>query len=129
LVRLSGAQNTVGYDFPGFGRLFSATVSPHNLGPHEVDMRVALTRPVPNAQAHRSTHIAPPMRAQDPNVQAFVEQAGTFALLNIGARLQDKRLSAQTYASLATKACNHAQRVVLTYGPKERELADEVQKR
>lgn len=126
LVRFCGAKHSVGYNYTGFGRLFTSTVSPNNLAPHEVDMRLALVAPVVQESEPSPTCIATPTTAVTQEVDALLAATPQFALVNIGARLKDKRLNAQTYAALATLACQQAPHVLLTYGPSERALAEEV---
>ncbi len=128
LVRFSGARHKVGVDFPGFGRMFSAPVTLPDPNAHEIDLRLALLLPVPgHARLHDLTLTALPALAEpSPVADWFRAHAQTrYAVLNIGARLTEKRLDANAYAMVARTLLEHALTPVLTYGPSEAALAQE----
>ena len=95
-------------------------------GPHEIDMRLALLDVLPGAARVRTTSLGP--LTEPPAAGALAGLLAQLArapsvVLNVGARLADKRLDAATYAELAGAACELGAQVCVTYGPAERELA------
>jgi ADP-heptose:LPS heptosyltransferase len=129
LVRLSGATHTVGVDFPGFGRMFSAPVALPDPAAHEIDLRLALLAPLPGDAVSRRMRLdelpalgpasAPVRFLASPGIEPRV-------VVNLGARLSEKRLTAETYAAIAEAVERAGARVVLTYGPSEAVLAERV---
>jgi heptosyltransferase-3 len=120
LVRLSGAPHTVGFAEGDFARFYSAAVSGRGAGPHEIDMRLALLNALPGTARLRGTSLG--LRARPRRVGLERGQA----VLNVGARLDDKRLSVETYAAIARRVMALGVKCVVTYGPAEERLAAEV---
>ena len=126
LVRLAGARHTVGVDFPGFGRMFTAPVALANPEAHEIDLRLALLSPIPGKGRTRRMRIATLPALGTTSATAALLTAGSTearVILNLGARLPEKRLSAETYASVARAIRKKGAHVILTYGPAETDLA------
>ncbi len=118
LVALCGARHTVGFDARGFGQLYSAKVALEG-EVHEIDMRLRLLTALPGTIIERQTSLGRELGARAHPREAFV-------LLNVGARLGHKRLDVMAYAELARCALELGLGCVLSYGPAERELAQEV---
>jgi ADP-heptose:LPS heptosyltransferase len=128
VARLCGAKATIGSDGSGFGRLFTAPVDVSQAGPHEIDLRLALLAPLgKNTWVRQPTLGALPVPSDAP-VVSFVQQTLTqpYAVLNLGARLAQKRLKAADYAVIAYALMAAGLRPVLTYGPDEAGLAQQV---
>lgn len=127
LVRLCGARHTIGMAQGDFGRLFSAPVVLPDTAKHEIAMRLALLEPLPGQAATpaMTLPVLPPLAANSviPDLLAAV---GPFAVLNVGARVADKRVDAGVYAAMARLALENRMAVVVTYGPTERALAEDV---
>ncbi len=122
LVRLANARHSVGYLHSGFGSFYSAVVEPAALPSHEVDMRLALLQPLPGVASVR----LPRLPADSWTTPPLAPHAAPRVAINVGARLDDKRLDASTYARLAQMAAQVGYCPLLTYGPKEKQLAQAV---
>lgn len=130
LVRLAGARHTVGVDCGGWGQLYSAPVTIRELEAHEIDLRLALLEPVPGDASSRRLRLGalPPLSPTSATSRVLKElEATPFAVLNIGARLPEKRLAPATYGALAALMRRAGCRALLTYGPSELELARQAQ--
>lgn len=128
VARLCGAKASIGSDCSGFGRLFTAPVDVSSAGPHEIDLRLALLTPLQGKTWVRSASVGPLYVASDARVVAFIRQSLTqsYAVVNLGARLTQKRLKAADYAVIAYVLMAAGLMPVLTYGPAEEMLAKEV---
>lgn len=131
LVRLSGARHTVAPAQGPFARLASAPAAIPANEPHEIDLRLALLGPVPGDALVRTMSAPPPHEPAPTSALArFAAEHAvaprTYAVLNLGARLANKRLAAEDYARLAQRMEARGLRVVTTSGPAERALADAV---
>jgi ADP-heptose:LPS heptosyltransferase len=120
LVRLSGARHTVGFAEGAFARFYSAPVRGAGAGPHEIDMRLALLAALPGERVVRETSLMPLPSPSAPLVDLV---ASPYGVVNIGARLGDKRLDAEAYAAVARRVAEAGLACLLLYGPDERELA------
>ena len=123
LVRLSGARHTVGFAEGAFSRLYSAPVQGSTAGAHEIDMRLALLRALPGSAVDRRTSLAPLVGTPPalPDVPALAR--GAYGVLNVGARLGEKRLGAEAYAVLALRLVQAGLACLVLYGPSEHDLA------
>lgn len=141
LVRWSGALHTVGFNHHDFGRLFSARVDldtiddrPQQHTCHEIDMRLRLLSPLPGSAVTRRMHLHGHvgLRAlagmHDPVWTRFCADLAqtVFAVVNIGARLPEKRLDAHAYGAMCRMCLKAGLLPILTYGPREQALAQEV---
>jgi len=129
MVRLCGARHTIGADHADFGRLFTAPVGMANAGPHEIDLRLALLNPLPEGPTTREVTLPcpAPLPKDTPAGELLDHLANTtFAVVNVGARLASKTLAAPQYAALCRVVRDAGLQPVVTYGPKERELAEAV---
>jgi ADP-heptose:LPS heptosyltransferase len=127
IARLAGARHSIGMLRPGFGRLFSAPVSVPDPNAHEIDLRLALLAPLPGRQVWRETSLGPlpPLPLSSPLNTALASlQPRPYGVVNIGARLPEKRLTAAQYAAVAALLQEHGLTAVLAYGPAERTLAE-----
>ncbi|MEL6547431.1 MAG: glycosyltransferase family 9 protein [Myxococcota bacterium] len=116
LASLSGARFTVGSDARGFGHFFSQSVA---VSPaHEIDLRLQLLDALPG-----DTKIRAPFLPALPEPKE--RPADDYLVLNLGARLPEKRLSADEYAQLADGLLPYGA-LLLTWGPAERSLSHEV---
>jgi len=126
ITLLTGATHTVGFASGPFGGLFSAPVSVEGCGPHEIDMRLGLLSVLPGMERLRTVCLGP-LGSVDPGglVGRWLKEHGEapYVVINVGARLLEKRLDVDVYAALARMACESKQRVCITYGPAERDLA------
>ncbi|MEM6531635.1 MAG: glycosyltransferase family 9 protein [Myxococcota bacterium] len=120
LTAASGAEFTVGSAARGYGGFFTHPVQPDPAARHEIDHRLNLLSPLPGEQQIRT-----PSLAADPRA---VEVDEPYVVLNVGARLLEKRLSVEEYASVA-EVCAGFRPVVLTWGPGEFDLAQAVASR
>jgi ADP-heptose:LPS heptosyltransferase len=127
LVRLSGAHHTVGTDHPGFGRLYSAPVHLTDPSAHEIDLRLALLRPVPGEIISRAVYLARPP-PPDGALKVLIDglNGQEMGIVNVGARIADKMLPVSVYAQLAELVAGTGLAAVITYGPTERRLAEAV---
>jgi len=130
LTRLSGATHTVGFARGSFGGLFSAPVRPSSDATHEIDMRLELLEALPGTARVRRTRLGPLSQpAVDGAVARYLVELGEarLVILNVGARLADKRLDAATYGELARLCAGRSGTLVcVTYGPDERKLATQL---
>lgn len=129
LVRLSGSKHSVGSTSAGFGRLYSAPVRIDASVVHEIDLRLQLLRPLPGAKVF--TQMSAPMFVSPRGEGGVARLPRVLAprrwgILNVGARLADKRLDASAYASLASTMVREGVVPVVTYGPQESGLAEQV---
>jgi heptosyltransferase III len=113
LVRCSGARTTVGYATGVGAGLYNAVVPAS--GPHEIDMRLALLVPLPGAGQVRLPRL---------HLPATPPRRDALAVVNVGARLVDKRLPDSLYARLAGACADAGHEVLITYGPAERSMAE-----
>lgn len=131
LVRLSGARHTLGFDSPSVARLFSARAHSDGGATHEIDSRLQLLSVLPGDASTRQTSIAPlPVPTPGSPLSRLIACAETrpLGVVNVGARLVDKRLGAVEYRRLVELVSKAGLLPVVTYGPRERELAVEVAK-
>jgi ADP-heptose:LPS heptosyltransferase len=117
LVRLCGAPHTVGYAEGRFAQLYSAPVAAHAAGLHEIDMRLALLQALPGTVSERRTSLAPLAGGEPPR------RVRAYGVVNVGARLGEKRLGRQAYAALAQRVLGHGLDCLVAYGPSELGLA------
>ncbi|MBN1960513.1 MAG: glycosyltransferase family 9 protein [Deltaproteobacteria bacterium] len=132
-VRLCGAKHTVGYAEGKFARLYSAPVirlaSASNKliknnndsisSVHEIDMRLALLQALPGAAIERNTSLA--------NLGSDnIKRKRPYGIMNVGARLGEKRLSKEAYINIAKKILSYGIDCIVVYGPSEFDLANEV---
>ena len=96
-------------------------------GVHEIDLRLSLLDPLPGHIKIRDLSLGT-LAAPSAPVARWLDAhaARPFAVLNIGARLHDKRLQAGDYASVAALLQALGLPLVLTWGPAEEALANEV---
>ena len=126
LTRLCGARHTIGADHPGFGRLFSAPVSIAQAGPHEIDLRLALAQPLPGTERVCMPSLPRPTHAPSQALeQLLADLPEGYAVINIGARLANKRLDAAAYASLGDRTSEAGFLPVFAWGPSEHALASQ----
>ena len=127
LVRLSGARHTVGFDTADFGRLFSCPVKSPSEPLHEIDLRLALLDPLPGeARVRIPTLAAVAMPTPNSAIGRFLQDEVFFqkvVLINLGARLEAKRLSGEDYAAIANVVHEKGFAVCLAYGPSEEQFA------
>lgn len=123
LVRLCGARHTVGFAEGAFARFYTAPVRGADAGPHEITMRLALLAALPGDRVVRETSLAP-LPAPPASLAALV--GSPYGVVNIGARLGDKRLGPDAYAAVARRVADAGLTCLLLYGPDERELAASV---
>lgn len=127
LVRFSGAHHTIGSRHGPFAPLFSAPVTIEDARAHEIDLRLQLLAPLGPGAVVRATSLgALAEPAADSPVAALARDGALYAVLNVGARLTSKQLAAADYAALADLVAAAGLRCVITYGPAERPLADDV---
>jgi heptosyltransferase III len=129
LTRLSGAKHTVGVDLPGFGRLFTAPVALADAAAHEIDLRLALLAPVPGDAMSRRMRLdkLPALGVASAPIRFLASPGAEHrVVVNLGARLSEKRLTAETYAAIAEAIEARLARVIFTYGPREAALAERV---
>ena len=126
IVRFSKARFTTGVGLPGMDKIFTHPVCIEETETsHEIDLRLQLLSALPGQATTRSISLGQKiLRA------GALEQTNPLepqALLNVGARLKDKQLNAQTYALIAQTIIDRGHKVTLTYGPAEMELAAQTQ--
>ena len=127
LVRSSGARHTVGPAQMGFERLFSAPVLVENDGRHEIDLRLAVLKPIPELRIVSTMVFSPPEAPPTEIMQWFAELVGRpFGVINVGARIESKQVPRTIYANAAHSMKSVGWTPVLTYGPKEETLARKV---
>ena len=131
LTRFSGGQHTLGFAHGPFAELYTA---PHTLNPkihHEIDMRLNLLEALPGIKLLRQTSLGK-MGANtvNNNLESIVSamRQDKYLLINCGARLSEKSLSAKNYAQIAKMALQKRFHVILTYGPSETEIAQAIKK-
>jgi ADP-heptose:LPS heptosyltransferase len=125
LVRLSSARHTVGVAHAAFGRLYSAPVKLRDPEAHEIDLRLQLLAPVPGEALSRQVFLGElPMPSAE--IGALAEDLGDTAVLNVGTRLTEKQLPPETYAAVAAELRGAGYHVLVTYGPTEKKLAEQV---
>lgn len=127
LVALSGARFTIGSEARGYGSFFSHRVAAD--AEHEIDLRLQLLSPLPGDAVIRAPSLST-ARASARMAEAFENESstGAYSVLNLGARLAEKQLSVEDYANVAL-AMGALGTVVLTWGPKERAIAEAVSAR
>lgn len=128
VARLSGAKATIGSACASFGKLYTAAVDVASAGPHEIDLRLALLQPLGLTTLTRTVSMGALPIAQGAPAQAFVRArlGQAYAVVNLGARLAEKRLKAADYAVIAYALMARGLVPVLTYGPDEAGLAEAV---
>ena len=122
VTRFSGAEHTIGSAFGDFARLYSAPATIVDDGKtHEIDLRLQLLGPIAGDGLVRLPRIdlGPPRD----EVRRFISEAGSYAVLNLGARVREKWLPSEDYVALANVMADHRIKCVLTWGPQEEELA------
>ncbi len=123
IVRFSKSRYTTGVGLKGIGKIFTHPVSiQEDEDSHEIDLRLQLLNHVPGTSEIRDVSLGETILKT-----AVPEQAGPFAILNLGARLKNKQLGAETYAKIAKCIHEKGYPVLLTYGPSELALAQETQ--
>ncbi len=125
VTRFSGAEHTIGSAFGDFARLYSAPATIVDDGKtHEIDLRLQLLGPIPGDGLVRVTGIdlGPP----SDEVRRFISEVGSYAVLNLGARIREKWLPQEDYVLLANAMADGGMKCVLTWGPQELELAKAV---
>jgi ADP-heptose:LPS heptosyltransferase len=128
LARLSGARLTVGAQQPGLDRLLHCAVDVRHAAAHEIAKRLAVLAPLPGRALCDTPSLgALPMLATSP-VPQFVrtQLQAPYAVLNLGARLATKHLAAEDYAAVARVIAEAELVPVLSWGPAERQLAQQV---
>lgn len=127
LVALSGARYTIGSAARGYGSFYSQRIEAS--AEHEIDLRLQLLAPLPGDAVVREPSLRP-VGASLRFVEAFQSESdtGAYVVLNLGARLEQKQLSVDEYAKIAD-AMSVRGTVVLTWGPKERAIAEAVSAR
>jgi len=131
MVRFCGAAHTLGYGTGSMGKLYSQLVAPppDDGTQHEIDLRLRLLAPLPPQARCRAMqvpgHLALPEGSVAP---AFVRSldGALFVLINVGARLTSKQLRAADYAVVANAVTVAGMVPVLSFGPQEAQLAQEV---
>jgi ADP-heptose:LPS heptosyltransferase len=117
---------SIGFAQPGMETMVTHAVAPPASDMHEIDMRLSLLDVLDGDALHRGVSIAPPdAEAIGAEVRDY-NLGDPSLILNIGARLKTKQLTATQYAKLATACSELGRKVVLTYGPSERAVAEEV---
>lgn len=126
IVRFSKARFTTGVSLPGLDKIFTHPVCIQETDTtHEIDLRLQLLGALPGKATTRSISLGQEILNTGKLEQTDSVQPG--ALLNVGARLKDKQLDAQTYALIAQTIIDRGHQVTLTYGPAEIELAGQTQ--
>jgi len=126
IARFSKARFTTGVGLPGLDTIFTHPVQIHETPTsHEIDLRLQLLKALPGQATTRTLSLGQKIlhKGQQEQNQALTPQA----ILNVGARLQDKQLDAQTYAVIAQTIVDRGHQVTLTYGPAEIKLAEQTQ--
>jgi ADP-heptose:LPS heptosyltransferase len=131
MVRFCGAAHTLGHGIGGMGRLYSQRVPPmaDEAGLHEIDLRLRLLQPLPPPARCRTMQVSQRMALPEGStVPAFVRSldGALFALINVGARTTPKQLRAADYAVVANAVTVAGMLPVLSFGPQELALAQEV---
>lgn len=138
MVRFSGARHTLGYGQGLIGRLFTTAVPPPTTGEdggpaplyrHEIDMRLGLLRPLGGPRQARTMQVTSHLPLpRDSAVPAFLRalDGALFVLVNVGARTTPKQLKAADYAVVANSITMAGMLPVLSFGPQEAGLAQEV---
>lgn len=129
LTRLSGATHTVGPKHSQFGRLYSAPADIQNPLAHEIDLRLALLNSVPGNEWVRTMDLNPlPALSPHSKLNDWLKdlRAKPCAVINIGARLQEKSLPIPAYVQLTHFLNQGGFAVILAFGPKETALAKHV---
>ena len=126
MVRFSNARYTTGVGLPGLGKIFTHSVHiVEDETSHEIDLRLQLLKHVPGqASTHTVSLGSAILETHAPALDEMPEQ---YALLNLGARLENKQLHPQVYSKIAQQILAQGYPVVLTYGPTELKLAQQTQ--
>lgn len=125
LTRFAGATYSIGTSNGPFARVYTTPVEIDESTPHEIDLRLQLLTPLPKISATRQTSIGP---LPETAIAKFMETltSGPWAVINVGARLLNKQLGAAQYAQIAELLQSAGLIPVLSYGPKELNLARQV---
>ena len=133
ITRICAGVHSIGPAHGAFAACYSAPAavpaSPAD-DVHEIVLRRALLTPlgdVPPVNSLSAPEFAAP-KSDAPAVRfrgRLLDKP--IGIVNLGARLADKRLDAKAYATLAGLVQDHGCHCVLTYGPAERELVESVQ--
>jgi heptosyltransferase-3 len=128
LARASGARVTVGASAPGCAGLLHYAVDVTQAGAHEIDKRLGLLAPLPGTVLVRALSLGTLALPRASNVPAFVQNClkSAYGVLNLGARLAEKRLQPADYAAVGQVLATAGLRPVLTFGPQEFGLAQAV---
>ena len=131
MVRFSGAEHTLGHGVGGMGKLYSQRVAPvaDDGGLHEIDLRLRLLGPLPPPARCRTMQVSQRMALPEGSpVPGFVRSldGALFVLINVGARTTPKQLRAADYAVVANAVTVAGMLPVLSFGPQELALAQEV---
>lgn len=152
LVRFSGAVHTVGPAARGFASLYHHAYALSGATPEYPEAASATPKPARPASAEQPVAHEISMRLQSLDaiglehptlavptlippgqpgaaVAAIVGSGARYALVNVGARLANKRLSIGAYAELADRLVVAGFAVYITYGPMEAGLARAVTSR
>lgn len=122
IARFSKARFTTGVSLQGLDNIFTHPVQIEETPTsHEIDLRLQLLKALPGQATTRSISLGGKILREGKLEQR--QNIEPCAVLNVGARLKDKQLSAQTYALIAQTIIDRGQQVMLTYGPAELELA------
>lgn len=120
-TRLVGGPS-IGSKKGGFGPFYSHAV---DIDPneHEISMRLQLLSPLNSSTTHRLPSIPqPPQHARLPTMIL----ARPYALLNVGARLDQKKIGKEDYSRAAQRMLSACKNVVIVYGPDDSELAKKI---
>ena len=119
------ATHSVGPGGSVFAPMYTAAVAPPPQLQHEIDLRLHLLTALPGAGHSRQTSCAPlpPLAPSAPlALWAARLPANGWMVVNLGARLAPKRLSAAAYAELAALVESTGHCPVFTWGPSEHQL-------
>ena len=130
IVRLSGARHTLGIAQAPFTHFYSAPAAPRLGAHHEIDLRLALLAPLPGDAVARLPTL-PHLGAPAELPQGFTSPAElrALAVVNVGARLTPRHLTGEAYALMCGWLAEIGLRVVLTFGPADAHLAQQVAER
>lgn len=122
IVRFSNARYTTGVSMWGLNNLYTHPVEileqEHT---HEISLRLGLLQALPGTAQTETISLGQEILRTTSSVLNQVPQ--TFALLNLGARLVEKQLSAKAYARIGNLVLDSGMPLILSYGPSELKLA------
>ena len=125
VVWISGALHTLGVKRPDDAQLFSQVVNISDPDAHEIDLRLELLKALPGQGSTRQVSLTLP--EQNSEIDSYLKKIPErFVVLNIGARLIQKQLTADEYKEVVFAIQESGFVPVLSYGPAEEPLAKEI---